>query len=170
MGGISRELSCKSGKAGLGRRLLLRRRIVDNGCWEYTGNLDRKGYGRIRFQGFPTRAVHRFSAWVWLDFDIDSNLMICHRCDNPKCFNPNHLFKGTASDNIRDSVSKNRFQHDRNGQHEREKTHCPKGHPYSSDNTYVYGGSRNCKICTNARNRARYAANRNCVIPPKIRR
>jgi hypothetical protein len=55
--------------------------------------------------------VHRLAAHLWLGLDLDSRVCVLHRCDNPPCFNPDHLFLGTQSDNLRDSISKGRFRY-----------------------------------------------------------
>jgi len=52
--------------------------------------------------------VHRISAWIFKDFDLNGKLIVCHRCDNPTCFNPEHLFIGTNTDNVQDMLSKGR--------------------------------------------------------------
>jgi hypothetical protein len=52
--------------------------------------------------------VHRLAAVIWLGFDDDSSLLVCHHCDNPSCFNPAHLFIGTSLDNAIDKIAKNR--------------------------------------------------------------
>lgn len=77
------------------------------------------------------------------------NWTACHRCDNPACFNPKHLFIGTDSDNQIDRVSKRRHNH-------AIKTHCKHGHPLSGDNLMINSvkGSRQCKTCRNAWNNA----------------
>jgi Autographiviridae endonuclease len=77
-------------------------------CWEWTGHLDSKGYGRLRVDG-KTTGAHRIS-WVLYNSPITSSDFICHRCDNPPCVNPLHLFKGTNIDNVRDAQSKNRYE------------------------------------------------------------
>lgn len=76
-------------------------------CWYWTGNKDKDGYGRIWHKDKNYR-ITRISAMLWLNFDIYSNLLICHECDNPECFNPQHLFPGTNKDNMKDMVEKNR--------------------------------------------------------------
>lgn len=80
-------------------------------------------------------------------------MFVCHHCDNPRCVRLDHLFLGTPSDNVRDCVAKGR-------QKNTKKTHCPQGHPYSSENTYYTRvGSRECRICVIEQHR-RYRARR----------
>jgi hypothetical protein len=57
--------------------------------------------------------VHRLAAFIWLEFDLASDLMVLHRCDNRRCFNPEHLFTGTHQDNMDDMWSKGRNQDQR---------------------------------------------------------
>lgn len=89
----------------------MKRRIVENteltkaGCWEWKGSRSEKGYGLIKVDG-KSRRAHRVAAMLWLGFDIDSDLYICHKCDNPPCCNPDHLFIGTHQDNMLDRVIK----------------------------------------------------------------
>ena len=76
-------------------------------CWEWNGYCDKNGYGIFAINSKSYRS-HRFSYMAeHLDEDI-SNLCVCHRCDNPPCVNPNHLWSGTIADNTLDMVSKNR--------------------------------------------------------------
>lgn len=84
-------------------------RLIDSDdCWLWTGVYGAKeGYATVGIGGryYP---VHRLSAMVYLKFDISSPLFICHRCDRPRCFNPDHLFPGTIVDNNRDRHEKGR--------------------------------------------------------------
>lgn len=75
-------------------------------CWVWTGTKSGIGYGRFGFkkQAF---AAHRLA--FFLEYGIDpGDLLVCHKCDNPPCCNPNHLFLGTHLDNVRDCISKKR--------------------------------------------------------------
>lgn len=73
-------------------------------CWEWNGLLDKKGYGRV-WDGTRVAAAHRASYETWAG-PITSADLACHRCDNPPCMNPAHLFLGTDADNARDMVQK----------------------------------------------------------------
>jgi hypothetical protein len=77
-----------------------------NKCWEWKGRVNDYGYGTLSFAG-TTVLAHRLSYVIEND-DIPNNLYILHRCDNPPCCRPDHLFLGTQSDNILDSVAKGR--------------------------------------------------------------
>lgn len=76
-------------------------------CWWWTKGCFVRGYGSINYCKRSVY-VHRLAAHLWLDFDINSDLKVCHKCDNPKCFNPDHLFIGTQRDNFNDMCNKKR--------------------------------------------------------------
>lgn len=88
---------------------VLNRRIIANGCWEWPGCVvsSDSPYGQIKIKG-KSYLVHRVSYMVYNNELVDSDLYVCHTCDNPRCFNPKHLFLGTSSDNAIDRQDKGR--------------------------------------------------------------
>lgn len=80
-------------------------------CWLWVSNRDRYGYGRFlgAVRGVSTKFAHRFS-YMLHKGDIPSGMLVCHKCDNPPCVNPEHLFLGTESDNMNDKISKGRHR------------------------------------------------------------
>lgn len=119
-------------------------------CWIWTGSRCSDGYGTFFVAGRIVGA-HRFSlelAGVTL-----GRLHALHRCDNPPCVNPAHLYAGTQRDNSRDMVARGQAW-------QVQRTHCPRGHRYSQENTIIWGnGFRKCRECNrvSARNRYRRA-------------
>lgn len=77
------------------------------GCWLWTGEKNSKGYGRFRKNG-QWHLAHRFS-WEAFKGPLSDGLCVLHRCDNPRCVNPKHLFLGTQTDNMRDCANKGRL-------------------------------------------------------------
>lgn len=76
-------------------------------CWLWTGATDKDGYGTVKLRGRRVEKAHRL-AYRLAHGDIELGKMVCHRCDNPRCCNPDHLFLGTAKDNKADCVAKGR--------------------------------------------------------------
>lgn len=80
-------------------------------CWLWTGALKQK-YGRFRLftdsTGKRVDAIAHRVAWELVNGPIPAGKVICHRCDNPPCCNPSHLFVGTMADNMRDMAQKGR--------------------------------------------------------------
>lgn len=108
------------------------------GCWYWKGHLNRAGYGRFKDFDGRSREAHRV-AWELTRGEIPPNLD--HLCRRRNCVRPSHLEPVTHQENVLRGESFAAIN--------ARKTHCPKGHPYSRENTYVYNNpySRRCKIC-----------------------
>lgn len=80
------------------------------GCWEWMGSYFGTGYGQFTVRMGRTRKnwiAHRY-AWARTFGPIPDGLWVLHRCDNPKCVRPDHLFLGTHADNMADMKAKGR--------------------------------------------------------------
>lgn len=75
-------------------------------CVEWKGAINDRGYGQVRRDG-EVAYVHRI-AWTMVNGPIPDGLNVLHHCDNPPCYNVDHLFLGTQADNMIDMVTKGR--------------------------------------------------------------
>lgn len=119
---------------------------IKTGCFKYYGTIQYSGHGRLTING-KTYQVHRLSAYIFLGFDLNSNLQINHKleCSNKNCWNPEHIYVGTQIENLYDLII--------SGKHNNaSKTHCPLGHEYNKENTYYNNSRRNCIICRKVKN------------------
>jgi hypothetical protein len=79
-----------------------------SGCVEWVGKTEKGGYGRVSWHG-SKKLAHRVAAYLSGKLeDLDSTQCVLHRCDNPPCCNPQHLFIGTKKENTLDAVAKGR--------------------------------------------------------------
>lgn len=78
----------------------------ENECWNWTASLSSSGYGRFNVNG-ENRIAARVS-WEIHYGEIKNKLHVLHKCDNPSCVNPKHLYLGTHQDNMRDRQIKGR--------------------------------------------------------------
>lgn len=83
-------------------------RIPFHPCWEWAGGRTPKGYGHFSaLDGRSPWRAHRY-AFTQAFGQIPEGMRVCHRCDNPGCVRPSHLFLGTDLENNRDKVLKGR--------------------------------------------------------------
>jgi hypothetical protein len=80
--------------------------VKGDGCWSWSGSTDQNGYGKLNVHGIPALA-HRLS-WTFHCGPIPDGQQVLHKCDNPICSNPDHLFIGDHQDNMTDMWMKGR--------------------------------------------------------------
>lgn len=120
---------------------------TESGCWEWRSSIRGNGYGafftHLQPEGRKCHGAHRYS-WELVNGAIPEGLWVLHKCDNRICVNPDHLFLGDRTDNMRDCAAKGRVSTIGKSR----QTHCKHGHEYTPDNTYINPqGHRRCKTC-----------------------
>lgn len=84
------------------------RGIPFNGCWLWQGWVDKDGYGKTSWEGKNVR-IH-VAAFEAVNGPVPEGLNVCHTCDHPACYRPDHLFAGSQKENMQDMHSKGRFK------------------------------------------------------------
>lgn len=112
-------------------------------CWNWIGAKNKQGYGHFTIRARPGltcehTSAHRF-VWSLERGEIPPGLCVLHRCDNPSCVRPDHLFLGTVNDNNQDAKVKSR--------HYQLRSFCRRGHPMVEGNIGRHCGQRRCLAC-----------------------
>src|SRR3990172_8620690 len=110
-----------------------------DGCWQWTGSTDGKGYGQLWIDGRKYQA-HVVSFVVIHSGAIGNGLQLDHLCFNKRCVRPDHLEPVTARENSRRRSHRNPYI-----QRKREQTHCVNGHPFDGENLAMRGPTRVCR-------------------------
>lgn len=125
--------------------------VTESGCRVWQGVVNKKGYGETSFESMHWM-THRL-AYVLEIGPIPPDMFVCHTCDTPACCEPSHFFLGDNTANMRDMAAKGRH-------YLGNRTHCPKGHEFTPENTGIhdYNGKRGrvCRACTRERQRREY--------------
>jgi hypothetical protein len=131
-------------------RILRRRQITDDGCWNYLGKHNPNGYAAMSVGSTQDGTqrdeyVHRLAYELWVG-PIPSGLQIDHLCRNKGCFNPEHLEPVTHTENQRRRL-------------DYITASCRDGHEHTPENTWITSsGKKRCRICKRALNAKNWAA------------
>lgn len=129
---------------------------VNTGCWIWHGCILKGGYGQIQWEG-RRQYAHRVSYQIFKG-EIFEGLFLDHLCRNRACVNPEHLEPVTPRENLLRGMTK--------AAENAKKTHCPEGHEYRIENTYIRktrDRGRGCKTCRVAATRRWRARNKQPV-------
>lgn len=91
-------------------RFFNRVQFMPNGCWHFIGHYDKDGYAKIgtRQSGKCSSIPAHRLAWIHIFGPIPNGLKVLHKCDNPPCCRPSHMFLGTQLENMQDKIKKGR--------------------------------------------------------------
>jgi len=119
--------------------------VVEDGCWLWTAALNSKGYGVVWAPDQSKLVLAHRRVWEMFNGPMPDGLVSDHLCRVTSCVNPDHIEPVTGTENLR-----------RGNNFNAAKTHCPRGHEYTKDNTYPNQRGRNCRTCARARARAQH--------------
>ncbi len=140
--------------AEISQRFLGKIEKASSGCWEWRG-ARAHGYGVFSIRVSSSQVIaykaHRY-AYALLAGEVPVDRQLDHLCDNKGCVNPAHLKIVTARENV--------LRSDHRAKQLARRTHCNHGHEFTPENTYLYGTTRQCRICNAERAKIGYLRRR----------
>ena len=131
-------------------------RVPFSGCWLWLHQVSKNGYPMVRRFRSPWKYVHRLSHELWKGA-IPQGMDVCHKCHVRSCVNPEHIYAGTRSENMRDMLNAGRQS---KGPVKQEV--CRRGHPLNAD-TRLGRRAKECKVCHALRQAAYREARKSAV-------
>lgn len=129
-------------------RVVAKLRVLENGCWWWTGAGSGHGYGSMYIEG-KNYLAHRL-AWSIFRDKPTQGLVLDHLCKNTMCVNPEHLREVSQYTNTMENSNSPTIALF-------EKTVCKRGHEFTEENTYRYkSGNRSCRVCIKMHNKNRF--------------